>query len=102
MSTALPPSFQTYTGLESQDLRDDVDRLSSALGALATGLFAMILLTVAGGALIAGGTANAVSCALNGDTCDTATIVWGQVCLGAGVLVGIVSSIRAMTKSSLG
>jgi hypothetical protein len=101
LAEVLPTTFQQYTGLESQDLRDDVNRLSSAIGALATGLFSMILLTVVGGLLIGGGTASAVSCALTGDSCGSATIVWGQICLGVGVVAGIVSAITAMVRASL-
>jgi hypothetical protein len=93
--------FEPYTGLEAQDLRDDVNRLSSAVSALATGLFAMMLLTIAGAALIGAGTAQAVTCAFDGETCGSAVIFWGQVCLAVGALFGIISSITALSKSSL-
>ena len=95
-------SFEPYTGLEAADIRNDVNRLASAVSTLATGIFSMILLTVAGAALIAGGTANALTCSIRDETCGSGvTIFWGQICLALAVLIGIVSSIRAMTKSSL-
>jgi hypothetical protein len=91
-----------YTGLDAQDLRDDVNRLGGAVSALATGLLLMIVFTIAGALFVTGGTAETLSCALQRENCEgSESILWGQICLGLGILSRIVSSITAISRSSL-
>jgi hypothetical protein len=84
------PEFSKYSGLEAQELRDDVNRLSSALGILAGGMMVMILLNIAGFSL--------VFASVRG---DGAMLLWGQFCSGLGVVIGLISSISAIGRASV-
>ena len=94
--------FEPYTGLDAQDMRDDINRLGAAVGQLAAGIIAMILTSILGAALITSGTGNVISCALDGQTCGGQDLIlWGQISIGVGILIGLISSISASSKSSV-
>jgi hypothetical protein len=94
--------FDAYTGLAAQDLRDDINSLSAAVGQLATGLITMILSSVAGLALVTWGSGSVIACTLRGQTCEGQdAILWGQICFGFGILVGLISAISAIFKSKV-
>ena len=84
------PEFSKYTGLEAQELRDDVNRLSSSVGILAGGMMAMILLNIAGFSLVFAGISG-----------DGVMLLWGQFCSGLGVVIGLISSISAIGRASV-
>jgi hypothetical protein len=95
--------YETYTGLDAQDMRDDINRLGAAVGQLAAGVIAMVLTSILGTILISAGTGTVISCALKGQTCGGQDIIlWGQISIGLGILVGLVSAISAIFKSDVG
>ena len=94
--------IEPYTGLDAQEMRDDINRLGSAVGQLAAGIIAMILTSILGVALITSGGGIAISCALKGQTCGGQDLIlWGQISIGVGILIGLATSISAISKSAV-
>jgi hypothetical protein len=94
--------FEPYTGLDAQDMRDDINRLGSAVGQLAAGVIALILTSILGATLITSGSGIVISCALKGQTCGGQDLIlWGQISIGVGILIGLITSISAISKSAV-